>query len=1067
MDNNESKTNIWNDKIRDLYRSDLDSGYDPSENIISKSLPNLVFVQIEGLLRSWDKDQDKQQRNQQGQQNNDPTQGPKRQYAMEDVLASLYGLRANFGYLIIGDKTYIKFYLGTAINGLDETNYVEETYNHLTYILQSVYTGIPINKQGFTQADIRKIIEPYAKHVGILTGVPSIRQSSVDTRDSEQLERIASGMQGEKFGIMTLAIPVPENLVSEEMFSVSRQIQKAQENEDAEKKRLIKHYLELVEAYYKQLDTGTGVGLFQTITYYFSNELGSFTKLDNVLRGVFSGENNLPTPVRNLRIPNLPKHLLDFGIISNTRTDTCYNKITGYKYLTPLNARQLSALIHIPRRELTGFRIYRYAEFTASEVKPKNPDRSIAIGNILEKGVDTGNLYCIDVDALQKHTIVCGVTGGGKTNTCFYLLGQLWSYKVPFMVIEPAKSEYRHMMLMSQTFKGIGQAFSLGDETVSPFRLNPFEIMKGVKVQTHLDALKSVFNASFEMYAPMPQVLEKALNAIYAVRGWDLVQNINRRLPPNIAPGDPNCPPEIYPTMKDLYEIIDPIVESFGYSQRIGPDVQAALKARIGSLLIGGKGQMLNTRRSIPPEILFGRPTVVELKMVSEDSEKSFLMGMLLVFLYEYRESLGPHDHLQHVMLVEEAHRLLKNVPTGQSSDSANPAGKAVEFFTNMLAEIRSYGQGFIIADQIPNKLAPEALKNTNLKVMHRIVAQDDRDSMGGAMNIEENQKRHVTALGQGQAAVYAEKMEIPYNLAIMFDKTKEVPPPKTPEESDQIVRDAMAGLNIVSQFDRHLGCKLCVYRCDTKILDKAIPIADDQSFRQLYNQFILDIMHNPKQILNYRDLFFKEILRISGSVIDETNLTGVTWCALTQATERYYDRRGELASWQYDIQRKFHNFFLEILRLMFPHDNLNPTVDEKTLEQWRQILQKFNQERQGPYAGCVNCQNHCAYQFEVSELVRNPKIQADFEQMMGKQEGAIVEPISKYSSALAKGLIENINDNDLSYCIALHLIKALGLRENSELEKLTQIRAQIEDSNESDPAKPGASAFPSIFDIK
>ncbi len=272
------------------------------------------------------------------------------------------------------------------------------------------------------------------------------------------------------------------------------------------------------------------------------------------------------------------------------------------------------------------------------------------------------------------------------------------------------------MMLMSETFKGVGQAFSLGDETVSPFRLNPFEIMKGVKVQTHLDALKSVFNASFEMYSPMPQVLEKALNSIYSVRGWDLVQNKCRRLPPGVNLGDPDCPAEIYPTMKDLYEIIEPITESFGYSERIGPDVQAALKARIGSLLIGGKGQMLNTRRSIPMETLFGKPTVLELKMVSEDSEKSFLMGMIMVFLYEYRESLGPHDNLQHIMLIEEAHRLLKNVPTAQSGESANPAGKAVEFFTNMLAEIRSYGQGFIIADQIPNKLAPGSAQEHKLE---------------------------------------------------------------------------------------------------------------------------------------------------------------------------------------------------------------------------------------------------------------------------------------------------------------------------------------------------------------
>src|SRR5262249_8921553 len=146
-----------------------------------------------------------------------------------------------------------------------------------------------------------------------------------------------------------------------------------------------------------------------------------------------------------------------------------------------------------------GFRIRRSAEFSLAPVPPKNPDRCIAIGNILDKGVDTGNLYYVDIDVLQKHVIVCGVTGGGKTNTTFYLTGQLWKNKIPFMVCEPAKCEYRHMLLMAEAFKGQGQVFSLGDETVSPFRMNPFEILKGVKVQSHLDALKSVFNASFEM----------------------------------------------------------------------------------------------------------------------------------------------------------------------------------------------------------------------------------------------------------------------------------------------------------------------------------------------------------------------------------------------------------------------------------------------------------------------------------------------------------------------------------------------------------------------------------------
>jgi hypothetical protein len=717
----------------------------------------------------------------------------------------------------------------------------------------------------------------------------------------------------------------------------------------------------------------------------------------------------------------------------------------------------LSAYVHLPKKEMPGFRVRRSAEFSLAEVPPNNPERTIAIGNILDRGLDTGNLYHIDVDALQKHTIVCGVTGGGKTNTCFYLLNQLWKYKIPFMVIEPAKSEYRHMMLMSETFKGIGQVFSLGDETVSPFRLNPFEIMKGVKIQSHLDALKSVFNASFEMYAPMPQVLEKALNFIYNARGWDLITNTNRRLPPGVQVGDPDCPAEIYPTMKDLYEVIEPISDAFGYSERIGPDIKAALKARIGSLLIGGKGQMLNTRRSVPPEILFGRPTVMELKMVSDDSEKSFLIGMLLVFLYEYRESLGPHDNLQHIMLVEEAHRLLKNVPVGQSQEVANPAGKAVEFFTNMLAEIRAYGQGFIIADQIPNKLAPEALKNTNLKIMHRIVATDDRDAMGGAMNLDDVQKRHVTALGTGRAIVYAEKMEIPYHLQVMYDKSAAVPPPNTPQESDQIVRDSMKSLDIVQTFDRHLGCKMCLHRCDSAILDTAIPVADDSMFRQVYNRYILATLGDLSQLVNFRGHVVSEIQRLIGGKVRAGNLTGVIWCALTQASERYFERKGEDNYWYYDQVREQHWKWLELLRVAFQPSEIDRRIDITQLEQWRDEFKQLHIRSQGPYPTCGPCTSKCLYRLEAAEVVQDPKIKFDFNASINRKESPASESAGWFCQLLTESLLGTSN-LDFSYCLAVHLIKDQQLSTNAQQVLLQKVRDAIQnfiDQRQAGPAPP------------
>jgi len=1054
----EGPRNIWEEKIADLRRYDLDAlEIDPvqASDIVSWPVPGLTFVRVDGILRSWDIEGEKQQSKQQPQQNQDPNQGPKRMYLMEDALTGMHSQKAYLAFLVLGDKTGVQYYMGASIantgeagDGVDSTNI---SFNTLKSILHSVYNGVDTYKDPFTLDQMKAMVAPLATHTGIITGIPALKSTAGDTMESEQIERLASGLQGKDFGVMILAAPIPKAYVTKEEFHVVDQIQRAQENEDPEKKRRIKYYLELQDAYLKHIQLGTAIGSWQVGTYFFAPDRSVFARLQSLIQATYVDETSRPTPLRTHEIKGLREHVSQFGLVKNQRSGESFQTLLGYRFLTPLNSRLLSSYIHLPKREMPGFRIKRSAEFSLANIPPKDPVRIIAIGNILDRGVDTGNLYYIDVDAMQKHTIVCGVTGGGKTNTCFYLLGQLWKFKIPFMVCEPAKSEYRHMMLMSETFKGVGQAFSLGDETVSPFRLNPFEIMKGVKVQTHLDALKSVFNASFEMYSPMPQVLEKALNSIYSVRGWDLVQNKCRRLPPGVNLGDPDCPTEIYPTMKDLYEIIEPITESFGYSERIGPDVQAALKARIGSLLIGGKGQMLNTRRSIPMETLFGKPTVIELKMVSEDSEKSFLMGMIMVFLYEYRESLGPHDNLQHVMLIEEAHRLLKNVPTAQSGESANPAGKAVEFFTNMLAEIRSYGQGFIIADQIPNKLAPEALKNTNLKIMHRIVAVDDRDSMGGAMNLDDIQKRHVTALGQGRAIVYAEKMEQPYHLAIMFDKTKEVPPPETPAESDQIVREAMKGLDIVATFDRHLGCKFCLHRCDSAILDTAQLVADDTLFRQVYNRYLLSTLKDLTQLVHFRAQIIHEIQRVIGGRARSGNITGITWCALTQATERYFERKGEENYWFYDQVKEQHLRWLNLLRPAFQPTEVNRRLDIAVLRQWRDDFLELHKRDQGPLPTCGPCTSKCLYRFEVSEVVRDPKIKFDFNSSINRKDTPASDSAAWFCRLLTERLIGQ-GDVDLAYCLAVHLIKDQQLSTDAQLVLLHKVRTALENfQNESE----------------
>ena len=331
------------------------------------------------------------------------------------------------------------------------------------------------------------------------------------------------------------------------------------------------------------------------------------------------------------------------------------------------------------------------------------------------------------------------------------------------------------------------------------YRINPFETNPGISLQTHIDMLLATFKTAFELFPPMPYVLESAVYEVYKDRGWNIVTNRN------------DYGLTLYPTISDLYDKIGYIVQNMGYDNEVSSNIRSALEARINSLMIGGKGAMLNTPHSIPIESLLSAPSVLELEDIGDDETKSFVIGILLVQLYEYRkyqkDRINGAKKLQHILMVEEAHRLLKNV-----SESANPTqAKSVEFFCNMLAEIRTYGQGIFIADQIPTKLAPDTIKNTNLKIVHRTVAMEDREAIGRAMNMSEDQIEYLSSLPRGYAAVYAEGDNRPkcVKLPLVKDQYK-----LSREEVIKPIREKVDASLIDDMKPLHCGCTYCEKKC-------------------------------------------------------------------------------------------------------------------------------------------------------------------------------------------------------------------------------------------------------------
>jgi hypothetical protein len=334
------------------------------------------------------------------------------------------------------------------------------------------------------------------------------------------------------------------------------------------------------------------------------------------------------------------------------------------------------------------------------------------------------------------------------------------------------KSEYRSLLAAIHDL----QVFTIGDDDTAPFRLNVFEPPPGVSVKTHLDSLEAAWNSSFTMYAPLPYVIKQVLVEAYQSCGWDM-RNDKRGRPVMLA---------------DFRRTAKFVARRLGYEPNVTMNIESAMKVRIDNLELGREGDLFNAVTSTPLEAILRRPTVIELKGLSHPEEKAFVAALLLSNLAEYLEVKGQSKNLRHVTLIEEAHRLLPNVSTVKGDPESADSRKAmVEHFGNMLAEVRAYGEGLVVVEQIPTKILPDAIKNTATKIVHRVPASDDREVLAGAMGMSDEQSQVLIALEPGEAVVHLQRHPLPIKIAV----------PNRPAElgmtvgrtSDEVVKSLMA----------------------------------------------------------------------------------------------------------------------------------------------------------------------------------------------------------------------------------------------------------------------------------
>ena len=407
---------------------------------------------------------------------------------------------------------------------------------------------------------------------------------------------------------------------------------------------------------------------------------------------------------------------------------------------TLVSGRELPMHLGLPTRSVHGLPIIEHAEFGRNVPGEAVSDEDkMNLGKIYHMGKEESANLILNRQAMTSHTFITGSTGTGKSNAVYHLLDEITKNgQTTFLVVEPAKGEYKNVF----GNRADVQVFGTNPRETPLLRMNPFAFPENIHILEHIDRLVEIFNACWPMYAAMPAVLKDAIERSYQKVGWDLRNSESEK--------------GVFPTFFDLLDILPGVIEESHYSKDTQSDYVGALCTRVKSLTNGIYGSVLCAEDALTDEALFDRNVVVDLSRVGSMETKSLLMGILVMKLQEYRMcSSGMNSRLRHVTVLEEAHNLLRKTSAEQSQEGANLQGKSVEMLANAIAEMRTYGEGFIIADQAPGLLDMSVIRNTNTKIILRLPDEEDRKLVGKSAALKEAQIDELSKLPLGVAAVY------------------------------------------------------------------------------------------------------------------------------------------------------------------------------------------------------------------------------------------------------------------------------------------------------------------------
>ncbi len=507
--------------------------------------------------------------------------------------------------------------------------------------------------------------------------------------------------------------------------------------------------LEKVDHHLNRINEAKSHGGWLSTAYFVSDSTASSEALSSIFLGLTRGtqssmEDFALTTWAGRKANAITQWL---GQLMHPRLEPSFVGNTHIPYLTPatlVSSKEMALQLSLPRRSTSTVVVQETVAFgrkvqTLNAEVANTNSRTISLGQVRHLWTDLPQTVELDLDQLTSHTLITGSTGSGKSNTVYALLNQAIQQDIPFLVIEPAKGEYKHVFGNRLDVRVLGT----NDRFTELLKINPFSFPEQTHVLEHVDRLIEVFNVCWPMYAAMPAILKDAVLRSYDTCGWDLRDSTSTL-------GSP-----LFPTFADLLMQLESVIAQSAYSDEMKSNYTGALVTRVRSMVNGLNGQIF-AADEISNVDLFDRNVIIDLSRVGSQETKSLLMGLLIIRLGEYRaEQMLMNQPLKHITVLEEAHNILRANPSTSGAEGSSVAEKSVEMLSNAIAEMRTYGEGFIIADQSPSAVHISAIRNTNTKILMRLPDEADRLLAGKSAALTDEQVDEMARLPRGVAVVY------------------------------------------------------------------------------------------------------------------------------------------------------------------------------------------------------------------------------------------------------------------------------------------------------------------------